>query len=195
MNTRLGPAELHRLLGSRRPPRLLDVRAAAEFEHAHIVGAYHVPLHLLGEHAAEIRTVDEPGIVLVCQSGQRARRADDVLRHAGMAGLQVLDGGMAAWQQAGLPVARVTARVSIERQVRILAGTLVAAGGAAALFANPWWAVVPLAVGSGLVVAGVTDTCGMGLLLARLPFNRAASSCDTDAMVRRFLLHAADPPR
>ena len=195
MNAPLSPSELHRLLQSARPPRLLDVRAAAEFEHAHIAGAYNVPLHLLGEHAGEIRAVGDQAIGLICQSGQRARRADDLLRQAGMAALQVLDGGMASWQQAGLPVARVKARVSLERQVRMLAGSLVAAGAAAALLVHPWWAVVPLLVGSGLVFAGLTDTCGMGLLLARLPFNRATASCDTDTMVRRFLLDAADPSR
>ena len=195
MNIDLSPSDLHRLLQSTRPPRLLDVRAAAEFEHAHIAGAYNVPLHLLGEHAAEIRTAGEHAIVLVCQSGQRARRADELLRQAGMTALQVLDGGMAAWQHAQLPVARVRARVSLERQVRMLAGSLVAAGAAAALLAHPWWAFVPLAVGSGLVVAGVTDTCGMGLLLARLPFNRATGRCDTEAVVRRLLVHASHAPR
>ena len=195
MNINLNASDLHHRLQSVRPPRLLDVRAAAEFEHAHIAGAYNVPLHLLGEHAAEIRAAGEHAIVLVCQSGQRARRADELLRQAGVTALQVLDGGMAAWQHAHLPVARVKARVSLDRQVRMLAGSLVAAGAAAALLAHPWWAGVPLVVGSGLVFAGVTDTCGMGLLLARLPFNRASASCDTDAVVRRLLTHASDTPR
>lgn len=191
----MSASDLHGLLQSPHPPRVLDVRSAAEFEHAHIAAAYNVPLHLLGEHAAELRAVSDRAIVLVCQSGQRARRADELLRQAGMTALQVLDGGMAAWQHAQLPVARVRARISLERQVRMLAGSLVAGGAAAALLAHPWWAAVPLVIGSGLVFAGATDTCGMGLLLARLPFNRATASCDTDAIVRRLLLHASDPPR
>lgn len=195
MNTSLSPDDLRRLLQAECPPRLLDVRAAAEFEHAHIAGAYNVPLHLLGEHAAEIRAAGSHAIVLICQSGQRALRADDLLRHAGMAALQVLDGGMTSWQQAGLPVVRVKVRVSLERQVRMLAGSLVAAGATAAMLADPLWAAVPLIVGSGLVFAGVTDTCGMGLLLARLPFNRATASCDTAAIVRRFLVDDADASR
>lgn len=99
--------------------RLLDVRTPAEFETAHIPGAYNVPLDTLGEHAAEIRSVTDVPIVLVCQSGQRARKADDALRAFGMSNLHLLDGGVNAWTAAGLDVVRGAARISLERQVRI----------------------------------------------------------------------------
>ena len=172
--------------------RLLDVRTPAEFETAHIPGAYNVPLDTLGEHAGEIRSVTNVPIVLVCQSGQRARKADDALRAFGMSNLHLLDGGVNAWMAAGLNVVRGTARVSLERQVRVAAGGMAAAGAALALLVNPLFAIIPAFVGSGLVFAGVTDTCAMGMMFARLPYNRPAS-CDVGAAVRA--LTAGTDPR
>jgi rhodanese-related sulfurtransferase len=180
------PRELVALLEHDDTARLLDVRAASEFDNAHIRGAYNVPLDQLHEHAPEVRAASG-AVILICQSGQRAQRAEAVLRGVGMANMRVLDGGMKAWIAAGLPVRRIRARVSLERQVRIAAGAIVAAGSIAALTVSPLLAVVPLLVGSGLVFAGVTDTCAMGMLLARLPYNRAAVTCDTESVVRQFL--------
>lgn len=166
--------------------RLLDVRSAAEFDNAHIAGAYNVPLDQLDEHVPELRAARGP-VVLICQSGQRAQRAEAVLRAAGMANIHVLAGGMGDWQALDFPVRRVRARVSLERQGRIVSGAIVAFGALAALTVSPWFAIVPALVGSGLVFAGVSNTCAMGMLLARLPYNRAAGSCDTEAIVRQFL--------
>jgi rhodanese-related sulfurtransferase len=180
--------ELATTLHANAAARILDVRTPAEFENAHIEGAYNVPLDQLDEHAAEVRAAAGP-VILVCQSGQRAQKADALLRAAGMSNMHVLDGGMKAWLAAGRPVRRVRARVSLERQVRMTAGAIVAAGSLAALFISPYAAWVPLMIGSGLVFSGVTDTCGMGLLLAKLPYNRASVSCDTESIVRQFLSH------
>jgi rhodanese-related sulfurtransferase len=166
--------------------RVLDVRTPGEFGNHHIHGAYNVPLDQLAEHAPELRAVRGGLVVLVCQSGQRANRAEALLQQAGMPDVHVLEGGMAAWMQAGLPTRRTRARISLERQVRIAASSLVAVGALAALTISPLLAVVPALIGSGLVFAGLTDTCAMGMLLAKLPYNRGAS-CDTEAMVRRFV--------
>ena len=187
----IAPPELAQLLTDHPEIRLIDVRTPAEYETAHIRGAYNVPLDTLGEHGAEIRAnVAEP-VVLVCQSGQRARRAEEALRTAGMPNLHVLDGGVNGWLAAGQPVVRAAARLSLERQVRIAAGALAAAGGLLALTVNPLFALLPAVVGSGLVFAGVTDRCGMAMVLARLPYNRPAT-CDVGAMVRA--LSAGEPP-
>ena len=177
------PAELRELLVSHPEIRLLDVRTPGEFETVHIPGAYNVPLDHLAEHGREISVnVAEP-VVLVCQSGQRARRAEEALRGAGMPNLHVLNGGVAGWVAAGQPVVRGTERLSLERQVRIVAGSLAAAGAFLALFVNPLFAIVPAAVGSGLTFAGITNTCGMAMLLGLLPYNRPAT-CDVGEMVR-----------
>jgi len=179
----LQPAELAALLIERPGTRLLDVRTPGEYEAVHIRGAYNVPLDTLSEHAPNIRAqVSEP-VVLVCQSGTRARRAEAALQAAGMPQLHVLDGGINGWVAAGQPVERGEQRLSLERQVRIAAGALAATGGVLALVANPLFALLPAFVGSGLVFAGVTDTCGMAMLLSKLPYNRPAT-CDVDAMVR-----------
>lgn len=186
----LSAGELEALLRERPDVRLLDVRTPGEYGTVHIRGAYNVPLDTLGEHAAEIRaTVSEP-VVLVCQSGARARRAEEALKGAGMPNLHVLEGGVSGWVAAGMPVRRGAARVSLERQVRMAAGALAATGGVLALLVDPLFALLPAFVGSGLVFAGVTDTCAMGMLLARLPYNRPAS-CDVDAMVRALATGAA----
>lgn len=163
--------------------RVVDVRTPAEFETVHIRGAYNVPLDTLEEHAAELRAhLDEP-LVLVCQSGQRARKAEALLRTAGMERLHLLDGGIQRWEQAGLPVRRGAKKVSLERQVRMVAGGIAAASGLLAVVVDPAFGWIAAMVGGGLVFAGVTDTCGMAMLLAKLPYNGGAS-CDVNAVVR-----------
>jgi len=168
--------------------RILDVRTAGEFEGAHIAGSYNVPLDLLGEHAQDVRMASGP-VVLVCQSGARAARAEQLLRAAGLANVHVLEGGIKDWMEQGMPVRRLRARMSLERQVRIAAGAMTALGAIAALIISPLFALIPAFVGSGLVFAGATDTCAMGLLLARLPYNRSALTCDTESIVKQFLTH------
>lgn len=179
----LQPDELVQLRGHNPNARVLDVRTPAEFEAQHIAGAYNVPLDTLGEHGAEIRANVTDPVVLVCRSGQRARKAEEALRSTGMTNLHVLDGGMTAWVAAGQPVREGTPRMSLERQVRIAAGALSALGGFLALVVHPLFALLPALVGSGLVVAAIIDTCVLGMLLGRLPYNRPAS-CDVPTMVR-----------
>src|SRR5687768_14153008 len=187
----LTPAQVTEALELIPGARLLDVRTPGEYQTAHIPGAYNVPLDTLAEHGREVRSVRDP-VILVCQSGQRARRAEEALRRGGMPNLHVLDGGVNGWIAAGRPVVQGRKRISLERQVRILAGALAAAGGVLGIIVNPWFALLPAVVGTGLVFAGITDTCGMALLLARLPYNRPAG-CDVSAMVRAFT--GAAPPR
>lgn len=183
--------ELASLLAQRPDVRLLDVRTPAEFESAHIPGAYNVPLDTLSEYAQEIRSNVDTPLVLICRSGQRARQAEASLARAGMPNLHVLDGGLNGWVAADHAVRRGPERISLERQVRIAAGLLAGTGGALALAVNPLFAIVPALVGTGLTFAGITDTCALGMLLAKLPYNRRAS-CDIDTMVHA--LKTGTPP-
>lgn len=178
----ISPGQLAELLESRRDVRMLDVRTPGEYESVHIRGAYNVPLDRLDEYAMEIRSNVESPVVLICQSGVRARRAEEALKSCSMTNLHVLDGGVNGWVADGQPVERGAKRISLERQVRIAAGSLAALGGILALVVNPLWALLPAFIGSGLVFAGITDTCGMAMVLSKLPYNRPAS-CDVDAMV------------
>lgn len=111
-------AEAHRLATENPSIRFLDVRTPGEFESDHICGAYNVPLDALGERAAELSSSLSDPVMLVCQSGQRARQAGAMLRQAGMVNLHVLEGGVNAWLAAGLPTVRGTKRMSLERAHR-----------------------------------------------------------------------------
>ena len=146
--------ELRELLDEGADLRLLDVRTPGEYEAVHIRGAYNVPLDTLGEHGGEIRAHVETPVVLVCQSGSRARKAEEALARAGMPNLHVLDGGVNGWAAAGKPVRRGAERMSLERQVRIAAGTLAATGGILALAVNPLFGLLAAFVGKRAGVRG-----------------------------------------
>ena len=162
--------------------RLLDVRTPAEFEAVHIRGAYNVPLDTLAEHREDLRRHVREPVVLVCRSGQRARRAEEALREIGMQNLHVLDGGLNAWVAAGLAVERGRRLPSLENQVRLIVGTLCLVGGVLALAMTPFFGMLPAIMGAGLVYTGATDSCVMAMALAKLPYNRARKS-DVGAVV------------
>jgi len=173
MHTTLPPSSLASLLGGGRPIDLIDVRTPAEFRAVHVRGTRLEPLGALdAEHVRAGRPADAQGpCYILCKSGGRARKAADQLAGQGM-DVAVVEGGIDACVAAGLPCERGQAVMSPERQVRIAAGALVFAGTLAGALVWPWFLVVPGFVGAGLVFAGVTDFCGMGLLLARMPWNR-----------------------
>ena len=169
---------------------LVDVRSPAEFEAEHIPGAVNVPLDVLQQAPERIgQRMDRA--VLVCRSGQRSEAARRVVHGCG-AEATVLDGGMIAWNRAGEQVRRGRQRWDIERQVRFVAGLLVLTGVLASL---AWPPAVALSgfVGAGLVVAALTNTCTMGLLLARMPWNRAGRKVDPDRAVRWLEEARPDP--
>jgi rhodanese-related sulfurtransferase len=163
---------------------LIDVRTPAEFETAHIPGSYNVPLDVLSEHRLEMRRAGAP-IVLICRSGNRAQQAEQILKETGLERLHVLLGGVQAWEASGLTLKRGRARWSLERQVRAIAGGLVLLGALGSLVLWPPLIFLAVFVGGGLLFAGVTDSCMMGMLLMRLPYNRAAT-CDVRDVLARL---------
>jgi rhodanese-related sulfurtransferase len=177
----LDAATLRELIDSGRAPRLLDVRTPAEFETGHIPGAYNVPLDLLKEHREELRNHLDEDVVLVCRSGARAGQASQALAGVGLPNLKVLDGGMLAWQAANAPVRQGTPRWDLERQVRLVAGSIVLLSILGSVFL-PGLKWVAGFIGAGLTFAALTNTCAMGMLLSTLPYNRGAS-CDLDTVV------------
>lgn len=172
----IAATELDQLLARHDDVRVLDVRTPGEFETAHIAGAYNLPLGDLTEVLDELREVTDR-VVVVCQSGNRAGQACEVLADAGLPDVELLAGGMGAWQAAGLPVRQLHERWAMDRQVRFAAGSIVAT----AVLASRWQPAVRYlagAVGAGLVFSAVTNTCGMAALLARLPYNRPRHQID-----------------
>jgi len=172
MNTLFTPQQLLSRLDS---IRLIDVRTPAEFEAVHIEGATSMPLDRLDP--AHVRAFAGTPCVLVCQSGKRAAQACDKLAAAGCENLAVLEGGVAAWEQAGLPVKRGRQTLSLERQVRIAAGLLVLTGVALGTWVHPAFYGLSAFIGAGLTFAGLTDWCGMGMLLAKMPWNQRSGVC------------------
>jgi len=150
---------------------LLDVRTPAEYEEAHIEGSVLHPLTGLDVDRVKSLAGSKGGCFVICRSGNRAKQAAEMLSSAGVESIHILDGGMQAWESAGLPVTRGSKTMSLERQVRIAAGALVFTGAALGYFVNPAWIGLSAFVGAGLVFAGITDTCGMGMIIARMPWN------------------------
>lgn len=177
----IGPAELTRMRVEDPAVHVVDVRTPGEFETGHIEGAYNVPLDLLGEHVADLAALDHH-VVLVCQSGARATKALEQLVAAGKSNLRLLEGGMSAWTASGNEVARTNAsRWAMDRQVRLVAGSIVLASIVVSVLFPPARFVAGF-VGAGLTFSAVTNTCGMAMALAKLPYNRGAS-CDMGAVL------------
>ena len=151
---------------------LIDVRTPGEHAGVHAEGALTLPLDQITADAVRRAAGDRHQILVLCQSGNRARKACEQLGALEGCELLVVEGGTGAWQEAGLPVVRGRGVIPIERQVRIVAGFLVALGVALGYWVHPGFLGLSAFVGVGLMVAGITDFCGMGLLLARMPWNR-----------------------
>lgn len=181
------------LLSQQAPIKIIDVRTPAEWESAHIPGSYNVPLDLLPEHRAELRDTLRAPAILVCRSGARARQAKQVLREVELPQVHVLDGGIAAWEAAGKPVNRGRQRWGMERQVRGIAGTLVVLGALGGTFVWKPLTYLSVFVGGGLAFSALTDTCGMAMILSKLPYNRAAA-CDVRDVVSRLATEGAAQP-
>lgn len=156
--------------------RILDVRTGGEYAAAHIPGSYNVPLDTLGEHVRDLAAVEHP-VVLVCQSGGRATQAHGKLVDAGKDTLHILEGGMARWESSGGDVVRaVSDRWPMDRQVRLVAGSLALVSVLASLFV-PKAKWIAGGVGAGLAYSAASNTCAMAAVLAKLPYNRS-DNCD-----------------
>ena len=148
---------------------LLDVRSPLEFQSERIDGAVNVPLGELDARLEEI--AEQAEVVVVCRTGVRATIAAESLGRAGRRA-RVLEGGMVAWRRAGLPMREGRKRLAVDRQVQLIAGTMVLAGVALGAFVSPWFLVLAAFFGAGLTFAGASGTCGLALVLMRMPWNR-----------------------
>ena len=164
-----------------RPVELIDVRTPVEFRELHAEAARNVPLSGLDPAALMAARGQGEGngqpLYVICRTGGRGQQASEKFRAAGFPGVVNVEGGTQAWAECGLPVVRGPKAVSLERQVRIAAGLLVLTGTALGAFVHPAFLGVAGFVGAGLTFSGLTDTCGMGLVLARMPWNAGAAAC------------------
>ena len=173
------PQDVFSLRREGNPFQFIDVRTPREFDAVHAEGARGVPLDQLDAKAMATRAgipPDEP-LYIICQSGGRAAKACEQLEAAGFTEVFNVEGGTAAWQSAGLPVVRGAVTVmSLERQVRIVAGAIVLLGNVLGWYVHPALHGISALIGAGLLFAGATDWCGMGMLLAKMPWNRRANA-------------------
>jgi rhodanese-related sulfurtransferase len=173
----VSPAEASRL--QQRGASIVDVRTPMEFASVHAVGATSAPLDRLDAQAlaTSFQATTELPLLVICKSGGRSAQACETLAAAGLKDVVSVDGGTDAWERAGLPVERSAIKtMSLERQVRLIAGLLVLVGVLLGWFVSSYWFALPAFIGAGLAFAGLTDWCGMGLLLAKMPWNRRATT-------------------
>lgn len=153
---------------------LIDVRTPLEYGSARARDAVNLPLDQVT--VEKVKSYDKTKVGLICQSGTRAKMAAEKLSDSGL-DLYVIEGGTQSWLQAQLPSIQGKKVMSLERQVRIAAGSLVLLGVILSLTVYPGAIYLSGFVGAGLIFAGVTDTCGMGMLIAKMPWNQKTSSC------------------
>jgi len=151
--------------------QVIDVRTPAEFGEVHVPGAINVPLADIPSHLSELKVKsEERPIVLMCRTQNRIKLVFDQLQQPHH--FHLLEGGITAWKAAGHPIVQGERAISLEGQVRMVAGALIVLGVILGVAVNPWFLVIPAGVGAGLFHAGYTDSCLMGTILAKLPFNR-----------------------
>jgi rhodanese-related sulfurtransferase len=179
----ISPEALMRRYLNNRNCQLIDVRMPAEYHARHVEFARNVPLDQLDPEAlikSRGGSSDEP-LYLICQAGQRSQKACERFLRAGFADVVSVEGGTKACEEAGMPMARRRKTIGLERQIRIAAGSLILIGVLLGWLVHPAFFGLAAFIGAGLIFAGITDTCGMGILLARMPWNRygsnARSSC------------------
>jgi rhodanese-related sulfurtransferase len=155
---------------------LVDVREPDEHARERIPGARNLPLSRLEE--AELAVHQGRPVLFHCRSGARTQgNAARLAAKAGACEAYVVEGGLQAWKQAGLPVAEDRRQpLELMRQVQIAAGGMVVLGVVLGVLVSPWFLALAGFVGAGLVFAGVTGTCGLANLLRLMPWNRAATA-------------------
>jgi len=162
------------LLQAGKPCQILDVRSLGEWETAHLAGATLQSLDVLNPEDWRRRpeNAQQAPLFVLCQAGGRATRAASMLSGAGVP-CSVIEGGLDAWNAAGLPVVLGKSKVlPLMRQVQIVIGLVSGVGSALAVWKHPLFGLIPLAMGAGLLFAGLSGTCGLALLMARMPWNR-----------------------
>lgn len=171
----ISPSELGELVKGGRSIQVIDVRTPLEFREVHATCARNIPLDKLDPaEISKTRNGSNESLYVICKSGARGKQACEKLIAAGQSNVINVDGGTTGWEQAGLPVVRGQKTMSLERQVRIAAGSIVFVGVLLSVLVHSYFIWLSGFIGAGLVFAGITDTCGMGMVIAKMPWNQIA---------------------
>ncbi|MER8234820.1 rhodanese-like domain-containing protein [Streptomyces sp. NPDC094049] len=172
---------------------VVDVRTPGEYASGHVPGAVNVPLDRLDRAVPALQeAAARGGLLLVCQSGSRSANACARLAGEGI-GAYDLDGGTSGWAARGHGLARPAGAPAkpvwaMDRQVRLVAGSLVLLGLLLGILVHPAFQLLSAGIAGGLVFSALTNTCGMALMLGKLPYNRA-NACATDLDTTLTRLH------
>jgi rhodanese-related sulfurtransferase len=170
----ISAAELSQQRQAGKPCELIDVRTPPEFREVHVEFARNVPLDQLDPEAimrARNGSAGEP-LYVICQLGGRSQQACEMFQKKGFSNVVSVEGGTKACEKTDLPLVRGKKAISLERQVRIVAGSLVLVGVILGWQVHPAFYGLSAFIGGGLLFAGLSDTCGMGMMLARMPWNK-----------------------
>ena len=196
MAENISPQELLDRLENDNSIRIIDVRTPREFSNLHIQHAENIPLDRLDATSLASSPGKDGLLYFICQSGGRSKKACDAMLAAGFKKAINVDGGTIACEAAGLPVTQGRKAISLERQVRITAGLLVFSGVLLASFGGTidirfFGLCLAGFIGAGLIFAGITDTCGMGMVIAKMPWNQSPSpgnTCKTTGLLMAIII-------
>jgi len=156
--------------------QLIDVREPMENAEERIPNAILLPLSSF-EPAKALSLKKDKKLVIHCRSGKRSMQAAQKLAEAGCQEVYNLQGGIQAWIENGFQTLKSqNAPISLMRQVQISAGSLVVLGVILSYFVAQEFIFLSGFVGAGLVFAGITDTCALGMLLAKMPWNKTSNN-------------------
>jgi rhodanese-related sulfurtransferase len=155
--------------------QLVDVREAVEYHIENVAGFILAPLSQFSDSMKKIDGTQHAYIM--CKSGSRAAEFGEKLKKAGYDNFSIVEGGITAWINSGYDSIKSTSKVwSLERQVRVSAGFLICLGAILSIVLHTHLIFISVFVGVGLMFSGITDTCGMALMLAKMPWNKVCIS-------------------
>jgi rhodanese-related sulfurtransferase len=159
---------------------LIDVRTPAEFGATHAKGATNIPLDKL--EPSSLAYCNGNTVYFICKSGIRAQKAMEKLAESGFSNMVQVEGGTDAWIDAKLPVLKGKKVLGLEQQVRVIVGSMSLVGAGIVMAGQPLGLAIVAAMGAGMIYAGITNNCGMAMMLAKAPWNQNANACQTPAM-------------
>lgn len=157
---------------------IVDVRSFAEYAHAHIKGAINIPLNDIlansQDQFALTRFIDnKKNIIFVCKSGHRAQQAAEHVANHDELAVTWCACDIEVCETNNIAVVKNSNRISLERQVQMTAGLMILIGTILGAWVNQWFYILPGFIGAGLTYAGLSNTCGLALILAKMPWNKA----------------------
>ncbi|MCB0308770.1 MAG: rhodanese-like domain-containing protein [Bdellovibrionales bacterium] len=170
------PKVAHKEVSSNETCRIIDVREFPEITAESVEGTLHLPLSSFDQRLATNHLDKNHHFFVLCKTGNRAKKAAEKLKRSGFSNVTIIDGGLEAWKASGLNTHLGVSSVwSLERQVRFVAGGLVLSGIVLNLVWSPLWLILSGGISVGLMFSAMTNTCGMGMLLAKCPWNKDSS--------------------